>query len=340
MYVLSVIPSEEAERLRLSRPPSVPYRSRAWSTEEYNDILRFLLQHSVKYPMPSNCLVKCPSWILPFALTPLAIAAYNLDVSHIVLQTICALEPRAIRVECTLFGVATTALFIAAASPVPPKPAWNAATDVTVMRYEQVTENRWNKVKSLVIGSEWYTLHSHNIVNNPLESVSREPTVHEIHDACLEAIKRNEWELVREFLKRQQDESLPVVQAQLDHTNLKGDGMDVDIKVSPVAIAEPLTGQVVSSMESPLSSSSVLSPIRNALMDHDQKTNTQLQKQQHVDERARARDEWSHKNMGLAMYPIHAAVDLANAMIPSSWRKKARGKSDKDEMRGIVPVMS
>eukprot|EP00804_Cyclotella_cryptica_P000935 CCRYP_001146-RA/>CCRYP_001146-RA protein AED:0.42 eAED:0.51 QI:0/0/0/1/0/0/2/0/131 len=93
-------------------------------------------------------------------------------------------------------------------------------------------------------------------------------------------------------------ESLPVVQAQLDHTHSKRDGRDVDISVSPpIAIAEPLTGQIVGSiMELPLSSSTVLNPIHDALRDHDQTTNTTLQKKHQADEKACARDEWTHKN--------------------------------------------
>ena len=147
-------------------------------------------------------------------------------------------------------------------------------------------------------------------------------------------MQRNEWELVREFLKRQHEEAPPVVQAQFEHADFREHGTDVDITVSPVAIAEPV-GAIVE----PSPSSSLLDPIRDALTEHDRKAGTKAQKRQDAEEKARARDEWAHKNMGLVMYPIDAAVDLAMAMIPSSWRKKARG-GDENEIRGIVSRMS
>jgi hypothetical protein len=156
-------------------------------------------------------------------------------------------------------------------------------------------------------------------------------------------MKRNEWELVREFLKRQRrrhDEALPVVHAQVDHAPFHGDGADVDIDVSPVAVAvaRPVTGQV--SVEDPPSSFSLMDSIRAALAQHDQTIGMKLQNQRLADEKSRAREEWARKNMGLAMYPIDAAVDLATAMIPKPWRKKIKGKNGEDGIKGIVPVMS
>jgi hypothetical protein len=321
---LSVIPSEEEARLMSQPQKRIPYRSRAWTLEEYDCLLNLLVKHWINNPPYSSTspfLTKCASWILPFPLTPLSIAAYNPDVTNKVLLSICELEPKARTIECKLFGVQTTPLFIAAASPVPPKP-FNPNPIMSVrVRYEESKENRWRKVKLLAIGSEWY-MGGHS---------SREPTIEEIHTACKEAIRRQEWELVREFLKRQ-DEAMPVVQAQLEKTTFQGDGMDLDIKVSStIAIAEP-------AQPKPSTPSSLLDPIRAALSEHDVKTQTRLQKQQKANEKARARDDWHHKNMGLVMYPIDAAVDLVHAIIPSSWLK--RKNSGDGELHGIVSAMS
>jgi hypothetical protein len=108
--------------------------------------------------------------------------------------------------------------------------------------------------------------------------------------------------------------------------------MDLDIKVSStIAIAEP-------AQPKPSTPSSLLDPIRAALSEHDVKTQTRLQKQQKANEKARARDDWHHKNMGLVMYPIDAAVDLVHAIIPSSWLK--RKNSGDGELHGIVSAMS
>jgi hypothetical protein len=175
----------------------------------------------------------------------------------------------------------------------------------------------------LIVDSEWYS--NHHISDNP---AAREPSIDEIRCACKESMKRNEWELVREFLKRQdEDISLPVVQARLEDGNVVGDGMDVDIKLSPVALAEP-SDQIQSIASTSLDS------FRAALAEHDQKNLAKIQKQQ----KARAKDDWAHKNMGLVMYPIDAVVDVATAMIPRSWLGR-RHSSEKDA-HVIVSAMS
>jgi hypothetical protein len=73
---------------------------------------------------------------------------------------------------------------------------------------------------------------------------------------------------------------------------------------------------------------------RKALAEHDEKNLARLQKQQ----KARAKDDWVHKNMGVVMYPIDAVVDVATAIIPRSWRKRHGG--DRDVVHAIVSPMS
>ena len=69
-------------------------------------------------------------------------------------------------------------------------------------------------------------------------------------------------------------------------------------------------------------------PITSALAQHDKKIQSQQQKR----EKARARDQWLHKNMGLVMYPVDAFLDLVFACVPT--------KEDGDEASGIVAPMS
>ncbi|KAL3797576.1 hypothetical protein ACHAWO_012590 [Cyclotella atomus] len=328
-YTLSVIPSEEEERLLTHPRQRIPYRSRAWSIVEYNSILGLLLQHYSMHQTNSGetFLHKCNSWILPFPLTPLCIAAYNSDVLEDTIRTICMLKPRAVDVECKLFGVQTLPFIIAAASPVPPKPSVGVHVSVS-KKYNDAKERRWRKVKHLIVGSsgDCYIGNHGDAPSLP------EPTADQVCKACDEAIKRNEWELVREFLKRQdEDNVVPVVQDQLDTENINGDGMDVDIPFSPVATAaaaEPLN-QVQCIMPP-----SHMEKFRKALAEHDKKNLARLQKQQ----KARAKDDWVHKNMGVVMYPIDAVVDVATAIIPRSWRKRHGG--DRDVVHAIVSPMS
>ena len=105
MYALSVIPSEEEERLK-QRPlhqrqrqgqRGVTNRARAWTRGEYDRLLHLLLKHfflhdsqSISY---SPLLNLSPSWIISnyTALTPLAMAAYNPDVSPSILRLLCTL---------------------------------------------------------------------------------------------------------------------------------------------------------------------------------------------------------------------------------------------------------
>jgi hypothetical protein len=324
-YTLSIIPSEEEERLMSHPRQRIPYRSRAWSFDEYNEILSLFLQHySMHQRTSSSLLHKCDSWILPFPLTPLCIAAYNPDVSDETLRKICILEPRAVDIECKLFGVQTLPFVIAAASPVPPKPSVGVHVSIS-RKYSDAMERRWRKVKCLIVGSDCYIGNNDLSVSPPL----LEPSVDQVCKACDEAIQRNEWEIVREFLKRQEEGIvIPVVQAQLENTNMKGDGMDVDIPFSPVATAaaEPLNQvQCVSSS---------LEKFRKALAEHDRNTQAQIQKQQ----KERAKDDWVHKNMGVVMYPIDAVVDVATSIIPRSWRKRHGG--DRDVAHVIVSPMS
>ena len=155
------------------------------------------------------------------------------------------------------------ALFNAAESPLPSMSSLGA-TISTLMRYDEATEDHWNKVQSLVIGSEWYKLQSRNMVNNFVKSLTQEPTIHKIYNTCMEAIKRNEWKLVKEILKQQQDEALPIVQAQLEHSNFQVDGT--------IHCDQSVAGQGVAMEPSSSFSFSLLYPIHDALREHDLKT--------------------------------------------------------------------
>eukprot|EP00956_Cyclotella_meneghiniana_P016747 scaffold26695_cov71-Cyclotella_meneghiniana.AAC.8 len=328
-YLLSIIPSEEETRLVSNPRQRIPYRSRAWLIEEYNQILHLLLQHNYSSKSPLF-LTKCPSWILPFPLTPLSMGAYNPDVTDNTLSILCALEPKAISTECKLFGVETLPYIVAAASPIPPIPSADASVLIT-NKYEEAKERRWRKVKALIIEHDWYSGSSSQVtMHNP---VLREPTMDEIYCACEEAMKRNEWEIIREFLKRQDETSLPLVQAQYEDTKIQGgDGMDVDIKVSPVATAQPVNNQM---LQYASSSHTSLDCFRVGLTKHDEKHQTKLQKQQ----KAREKHDWARKNMGLAMYPVDAMKDVGKAMIPRSLLRRMGSKDDEDE-HVIVPSMS
>jgi len=58
--------------------------------------------------------------------------------------------------------------------------------------------------------------------------------------------------------------------------------------------------------------SELLSSIQAALAQHDRQVSTRLRKQQEK----RVRDEWLHRNMGLAMYPVDVVMDLVYTAIP------------------------
>mmetsp|Transcript_11590 Transcript_11590/g.17724 ORF Transcript_11590/g.17724 Transcript_11590/m.17724 type:complete len:395 (-) Transcript_11590:931-2115(-) len=205
MYTLSVIPHEEQHRLEGTQQRKIPYRSRSWTSDEYNRILNLFLKECMKgYEAgrsASPLLEKCPSWIIPsaFVLTPLVMAAYNPDVPSTILQILCMLEPKAIGMDCKLFTVSTIPLIVAAASPVPPV---TCPIDVR----DEVKRNRWDKVK-LLMNKDWfeqYTVQSIS-VNEVIGAALPSPpaiVLEQMKVACDEAMKRKEWELVRELLKQ------------------------------------------------------------------------------------------------------------------------------------------
>jgi len=195
LYVLSVIPHEEQQRLQETQQRKIPYRSRSWTTDEYTLILKLLIKES------TSLLEKCPSWIInpsAFALNPLAMAAYNPDVSSSILQILCMLEPKAIDMDCKLFTVPTIPLIIAAASPIPP-----ASFPIDVR--DEVKRNRWEKVK-LLMNKDWcyeqYKVFSSSDVIDATLPTPPAITLYQVKIACDEAKKRKEWELVRELLKQ------------------------------------------------------------------------------------------------------------------------------------------
>ena len=379
MYVLAVIPSEEKERLRGAHDPRrIPYRTRTWTPQEYEALVKLLLEDTP----PSNSssttspllLRLSPSWIISTceltSLTPLAIAAYNPDISSNLLRFIYSMEPRAVDVECQLFGVSTIPLHIAAASPLPPKQTSSTSPLVSADYYYEVERNRWEKVEVLlacgfselsVVGSSQkrdedavstsmeYTKEdaTNNTTNDMLDKfsstpapASASPTSEQILHACKEAIQRGEWELVREFLKHyyHPQERARAVKAQLESNEI-GVGEKGSVPIA-VAVAEPTAAAY------PPSSSMALEPIHTALMQHDQRVQSNLQHCQKAREKEHARDDWMRKNMGLAMYPIDVVVDLASVVIPSSWlrrRKKQHYGDDGEEVgrpHGIVGPMS
>ena len=310
MYVLSVIPSEEEARLQDSSSTTTarknPYRTRAWTSEEYAKVLNLLLHSFISSMAPSSALLKTtPSWMLPFALTPLAIAAYNPDVPAVIVEHLCALQPEAIEKECKFFGIThATPLIIAAASPLP--------TSKEDSKYNEAKDVRWEKIKLSTLPEAWYDKQREVLIESveagekgtgtaiqPLATATTsphpEPKLEHIEYACEEAKRRNEWELVREFLKRY---------------NSSGDSS----AVSETAKEEP----------------SKLDLLHIALTQHDEKTRTHTERKRESQEKARTRDKWLHDNMGLVMYPVDAALDLVSAVIPKK----------KSDAGGIVHPMS
>mmetsp|Transcript_17126 Transcript_17126/g.34242 ORF Transcript_17126/g.34242 Transcript_17126/m.34242 type:complete len:389 (+) Transcript_17126:50-1216(+) len=198
MYALSVIPHEEQQRLEESQQRKIPYRTRYWTNNEHTLILNLFLKECLQ--QKSSLLDKCPSWIIPstFAVTPLAMAAYNPDVPSSILQKLCMLEPKAIGMESKLFSVSTIPLIVAAASPVPP------ATFPIDVR-DEVKRNRWEKVK-LLMNKDWFEI---DVQSSSLDDIIGDAlpsppaiTLEQVKVACDEAMKRKEWELVRELLKQ------------------------------------------------------------------------------------------------------------------------------------------
>ena len=190
MYILSIIPSEERVRL-LELSKKIPYRTRSWSSEEYSQILHLLLKSLCQSSKVGYLRFTYP--VMGNTLTPLSIAAYNPDVPTSIVQLLCTIEPEAMEKECTFKGAQTIPLIIAAASPVPPKSS---------AKYESAKKQRWKKVQLLTMQKSWY--YEQQQQKQPYDSMLLlsvpEPTLQEVQYACEASIKRNEWELVREFL--------------------------------------------------------------------------------------------------------------------------------------------
>lgn len=271
MYALSVIPHEEEQRLQEIQR-KIPCRSRCWSQEEFNAILKLLVECILQQSSGSGWLLeKCPYWILDasaFVLYPLAMAAYNPDVSSSVLQLLATIEPNATDLACKLFSVSTIPLIIAAASPVP------CSATVSLESNDEVRRNRWEKV-TLLMNRDWFyeqekalPPRSMATIDDILLASPPKLTLHQVKVTCDEAQKRKEWELVRELIKQY----------------------------------KPSSGE----------ESELLSSIQAALAQYDQQVSKRLRRQQDK----RVRDEWLHRNMGLAMYPVDIVMDLVYAAIP------------------------
>ena len=152
-----------------------------------------------------------PSWIVGSTgneMTPLAIAAYNSDVPANVVKLLCLAEPESIDKVCTYHLQTLPIIIIAAASPIPPESS---------KEYENAKKRRWEKVKMLSLSKDYYYNQQKIVLKNAADDdidMSRsqllsdlttpepiEPQLEDINNACNQAIKHNEWELVREFLK-------------------------------------------------------------------------------------------------------------------------------------------
>jgi len=288
MYALSIIPSEEEARSQeLHR--KIPYRTRTWSVEEYEQILNLLVQSFVSSAsLPSVLLDCCPSWVIGnsnVVMTSLAVSAYNPDVSVTIVQLLCALEPNAIEKECKFHG-RQIPLIIAAASPLPPKPSAG---------YSDAKNRRWKKVKLMVLSkAAWHDGQGEMLTKTPLTAAPPpEPSLQQVQYACGEAIQRNEWELVREFLKHY-------------HSGETASNVGVELMMK---------GEF-----------SVFDPIHAAMLDHDIKVNAAAGRRQSAKEKSQARDEWLHNNMGLVKYPLDAVLDLVSAVMPTSKYDAAAGR--------------
>mmetsp|Transcript_31031 Transcript_31031/g.73995 ORF Transcript_31031/g.73995 Transcript_31031/m.73995 type:complete len:385 (+) Transcript_31031:125-1279(+) len=211
MYALSVVPSEEEERLANGR--SSPYRTRTWTSDEYRKVLHLMIHTYVAHDSQSassrharkSLVDVAPNWIIQSALTPLSLAAYNPDVSASTLRLISTLEPRALNKTCALFGVQSLPLLIAASSPLPDEVDSRCA-------YMKARDVRWKKVNALTLSEDFYSRQQKGI----LESVGSAsvdalqtciidespPSLKDIQRSCEVAIKFGEYELVREFVKQ------------------------------------------------------------------------------------------------------------------------------------------
>jgi len=407
MCVLAVIPSEEEERLKHRRGGKNANqgmgRMQTWSLEDMDGILEMILRDDDAASAEVSYLARSPKWIIPSsaptALPTLGIAAYNPDVSAGILRRIYEKEPRAAKEECTLFGRTTLPWIVAAASPLPPKHTntnenGNNADMAPIIstRYQEQSDNRWEKVRFLLTqwdGSDATHAKNYFSLASTSASISTVPTMEQILSACEEAIRRGEWELVREFLKRYyyhsggyldlnegngkattvpKAEAVRATSATATNTTERGED---DI---PVVMAQPLTREEEISISfssklpepsapslssltlQPTSASvatttttadqaTILEPIHRLLVQHDQKVQAYYQRNY---QKHHSNEEWMRKNMGLVMYQVDAMVDLASAVVPSSWMKKVKkrhsgsgGKDVEEELeRGLVGPMS
>ena len=212
MYALSVVPSEEKKRMDRGRSSS--YRSRTWTSDEFRKVLHLLIHTYVTHQnqsasSPCESLIDiAPNWIIQSALTPLCLAAYNPDVSVSTVQVISALEPRALKKTCTLFGVKSLPVLIAASSPLPDEAGSRCA-------YMEAKDVRWRKVNALALPEDFYS-QQQNVILESVSSASSDvlqtikideptPSLHDVKKSCETAIKFGEYELVREFVKQAGD---------------------------------------------------------------------------------------------------------------------------------------
>ena len=156
-------------------------------------------------------------------MTPLAIAAYNPDVPANVVKLLCIAEPESIDKVCT-YHVQTLPIIIAAASSIPPESS---------KEYGNTKNRRWEKVKILSLSKDYFYSQQKIVLKNAADDaidMSRsqllsdlttseqiEPQLEDINNACNQAMKHNEWELVREFLKQYSSVDVKIQNALAQH---------------------------------------------------------------------------------------------------------------------------
>jgi hypothetical protein len=324
VYVLYVVPSEEESRLMHTppairttlRPSSSSYRTRAWSMNEYEDILHLLLRSISSSSLTSSHLLSCYQRTtccgvvsnnittgdrdrISSSLTPLAIACYNHAVPPSIVFALCTLQPSAMYAECTFFTITnvndnneeklllvkTLPLFLAAASPLP--------TNKQSSKYKEMHEQRWKKVQLLTLGIDWYNNNNSNWQSKDGDVAAQvDLTLDQVKHACLIAIQYNEWELVREYMKY-----YPAVSTEMVVLNNNNNNNNVSTTTTTIA---------------------------NALEHHDKYYTETIQHHNQKQEKRQKRREWLHRNMGPIMYEIDAIMDAVKAVIPTR-RKKSRG---------------
>ncbi|KAL3804937.1 hypothetical protein ACHAW5_006794, partial [Stephanodiscus triporus] len=276
----------------------------------------------------------------PPRLTPLAMASYNPDVSPIFVRLLVDLEPRATDVECDFpprgggggGALAVPPLLLAASSPLPNEclfergrrlPPLLLAASSLFERGRRLRERRWEKVAILTVSNERRVVgregilasltgdnyYDHDDVVLPALPPTPAPTSAEVRVACAEAVRRDEWELAREYARRYPR----FFEADDDDDDCNDD---------------------------------IANNIRRALARHDDDEGgggrgDDGKKREGRRRGAAARGmEWLRKYMGPVAYEVDVAMDLVRAVIPARKRERNDDRDGGIGRRGIVMPMS